>query len=164
MSEQPKPLRLGIVMAGAVSAGAYQGGVMDYLFQVMNAWQKAKDAKLAGIPGHDVRFDILSGASAGGMTAGMVCASLQQVPRPVTFDKRKDEEYKKQNVLYNAWVNLVSDTMIANLMSTDDIKREGKVISALNADFITQITDREIRNGKFPVESYPAYVNRRMQV
>src|SRR5437899_289149 len=103
MEQTKKPLRLGIVMAGAVSAGAYQGGVIDYFFQIMDAWEKAKSENKPDIPSHDVHLDILCGASAGGMTAGMMVAALQQKHKPVTTDKRGDEAYKKQNVLYNAW-------------------------------------------------------------
>jgi predicted acylesterase/phospholipase RssA len=93
-----KPLRLGLVMAGAVSAGAYTGGVVDYLFQVLDNWEKAKQLNDPSIPKHNVRIDIMSGASAGGMTCGMAAAALQQDRCPVTEDKRKDEEYKKKNV------------------------------------------------------------------
>ena len=164
MGQSKKPLRLGIVMAGAVSAGAYQGGVIDYFLQIMDAWEKAKLANDPNVPTHDVRLDIISGASAGGMTSGMIVAALQQKHAPVTTDKRGDEAYKKTNVLYNAWVNLMADEMLPLLLSTDDIKREGKVISALNADFIKQIADREINPQKCTESKLPSYVNPNMEV
>ena len=164
MAETNNTLRLGIVMAGAVSAGAYQGGVIDYFFQIMDAWEAEKKARTAGIPTHEVRLDILSGASAGGMTAGMMVAALQQDHQPVTPDKRNDEAYKKGNVLYNAWVNLTDDEMMPVLLSTADIAREGKVISALNADFIKQIAEREIQPEKCPKKELPPYVHPNMEV
>ena len=37
---------LGITMAGAVSAGCYTGGVMDYLFELLDLWEKAKTGVL----------------------------------------------------------------------------------------------------------------------
>ena len=41
---------LGLTMAGAVSAGAYTGGVLDYIFEVLDKWEKAKTGELQ-IPG-----------------------------------------------------------------------------------------------------------------
>jgi len=44
--ENQKTFRLGIAMAGAVSAGAYTAGAMDYLLEALESWQKAKDLGL----------------------------------------------------------------------------------------------------------------------
>ena len=41
-------------MAGAISAGAYTAGVMDYLFEALESWQKAKDLDLPGVPKHNI--------------------------------------------------------------------------------------------------------------
>ncbi len=41
MREQ-KTLHLGICMAGAISAGAYTAGVIDYLLESLENWEKAK--------------------------------------------------------------------------------------------------------------------------
>lgn len=159
-----KPLKLGIVMAGAVSAGAYTGGVMDYFFQAMDNWEKAKASNDPSIPRHVVRLDILSGASAGGMTCGMSAAALQRDRCPITEDKRSDEEYKKQNVLYNAWVNLLQDDMFPLLLDTGDIDKEGKLVSLLNSEFIPKIAERELNAVKSNLEAIPNYVNNQMEV
>ena len=50
MSDQPKPklpspdnpFEIGLVMAGAISAGAYTAGVVDFLIQALDEWEKAK--------------------------------------------------------------------------------------------------------------------------
>jgi hypothetical protein len=34
--------RVGINMAGAISAGAYTAGVLDFLTEALDAWYKAK--------------------------------------------------------------------------------------------------------------------------
>ena len=71
---------IGLTMAGAVSAGAYTAGVLDYLFRAMaahNAWvdaERGKDSDAA--PRHKVAIKAISGASAGGMCAGLAVASL----------------------------------------------------------------------------------------
>src|SRR5687768_13154219 len=36
------PFELGIVLAGAVSAGAYTSGVMDFLIQALQSWEDAR--------------------------------------------------------------------------------------------------------------------------
>ena len=38
-----KKIRLGICMAGAVSAGAYTAGVMDYLIKTLERWDQRKN-------------------------------------------------------------------------------------------------------------------------
>ena len=38
-----KKFHIGISMAGAISAGAYTAGVMDYLLESLENWQKAKE-------------------------------------------------------------------------------------------------------------------------
>ena len=45
---------LGLTMAGAVSAGAYTGGVLDYIFEVLDKWEKAKEGNLEGVLADDV--------------------------------------------------------------------------------------------------------------
>ena len=42
-NQNPPPFEIGLVMAGAVSAGAYTAGVMDYLLEVLETWQKEKE-------------------------------------------------------------------------------------------------------------------------
>ena len=77
---------LGITMAGAVSAGAYTAGFIDYLIEILEIWETQKTAiraKIANntalseaekkIPLHDVCIEVLGGASAGGMV-GMIAA------------------------------------------------------------------------------------------
>ena len=39
---QPKSFELGLVMAGAISAGAYTAGVVDFLLQALEEWEKEK--------------------------------------------------------------------------------------------------------------------------
>jgi hypothetical protein len=60
------PFRLGINMAGAISAGAYTAGVFDFIIQVHHQWEAAK-TQCQVVPGHTVSIEMLSGASASGM-------------------------------------------------------------------------------------------------
>jgi predicted acylesterase/phospholipase RssA len=71
---------LGLCMAGAVSAGAYTAGVMDYLIEAMDRWVKQKAQDPENTPSHRVEIPVIGGASAGGMT-GIISASLTAPPR-----------------------------------------------------------------------------------
>ena len=68
-----RTFELGLVMAGAVSAGAYTAGVLDFLFEALDAYNEEKQKPGWDGPTHDVRIPIMSGASAGGMTSA-ICA------------------------------------------------------------------------------------------
>lgn len=46
---------LGLVMAGAVSGGAYAAGVVDFLFEALTAWEAAKQAD-PDVPDHRVEI------------------------------------------------------------------------------------------------------------
>ncbi|MFP9098994.1 patatin-like phospholipase family protein [Flavobacterium sp. RHBU_24] len=141
----------GICMAGAISAGAYTAGVMDYLLEALEHWEKAKqlqsEGKLTGIPKHNFMIDVLGGASAGGMTAAITARGLQDQFAPVTTDTVKNEALAKANPLYNAWVNLKEtkeQDMMDLLLNTDDIEnnienKEKEVRAGLNSNFIKDI-------------------------
>jgi hypothetical protein len=49
-----KTFHLGINMAGAVSAGAYTAGVLDFLMEALEQWYLAKSTPGAAVPMHDV--------------------------------------------------------------------------------------------------------------
>lgn len=110
MSKEKKSntFHLAITMAGAVSAGAYTAGVMDYLIEVLDKWEalRVSGNHKDKIPTHNIKIEVLSGASAGGMTACISSIFLHQGERnPVSNTKSKDKDGKK-NRLYNSWVNL----------------------------------------------------------
>ena len=69
--DPPRTCELGLVMAGAVSAGAYTAGVVDFLVQALDCWEEAR-ARDDLAPPHRLRLRALSGASAGAMTAGIL--------------------------------------------------------------------------------------------
>jgi hypothetical protein len=57
--------KIGINMAGAISAGAYTAGVLDFLIEALDQWEAAKQ-RGDMVPRHEVSLDVFSGASAGG--------------------------------------------------------------------------------------------------
>lgn len=133
MTNRPK-FRLGIAMAGAVSAGAYTAGVIDYLLETLRDWQVEKDKNRAimevlfpekeengkltesevkkleekgynfAIPMHDVIIEVFGGASAGAMTAAVTTLALCTEIKPVAT--RVEGDKPTGNLIYDAWVNL----------------------------------------------------------
>lgn len=157
--------RIGLTMAGAVSAGAYTGGVLDYLFQVLDAWEKEKANTDSAVPKHTISLDIISGASAGGITGAMALLALCSENRySVTVDKRADERYLQQNIFYDSWVNLLQDDMLPVLLDPSDIQQNKKVVSLLNSAFIESVAKRAIVCLPECATAPPPYVNRQMEL
>ncbi len=153
MEDQPT-FKLGISMAGAVSAGAYTAGVMDYLLEALENWQKAKDLGLPGTPKHNVLIEVLTGASAGGMTAVITAASIQK-DIPHIHQKNYFTQTSAENPLYDSWVNLTEDPkndMMSQMLDPSDItgspdlNPNQEVRSIFNSLFIEKIARRTLDN------------------
>ncbi len=94
------PKKLAITIAGAVSLGSYESGVV---FEVLDAVSQHNQwAEANRLPDERIEIDVLTGASAGGMTAAMLAQRLlfdgPSMSRP--YD----------NSLFNAWVRDVDMT------------------------------------------------------
>lgn len=104
--------QIGLTMSGAISAGAYTAGVFDFLILALDEWEKAGEGRIPGvnpaeIPNHRVGIKVLSGASAGALTAAIGAIALGDADQhPIDF--RSDEAGKGLKVylpkLYEAWV------------------------------------------------------------
>src|SRR5450631_2401846 len=82
--------RLAVTIAGAVSLGSFEAGV---LFEVLDALAQHNQASL---PAARIYLDVLTGASAGGMTAA-ITAQTMLYSWPAASDPY-------DNAFYNAWV------------------------------------------------------------
>ncbi|WP_426671299.1 patatin-like phospholipase family protein [Mucilaginibacter sp. McL0603] len=132
---------MGLCMAGAVSAGAYTAGVMDYLLEALAEWEKRRGQP--GVPTHKVQIPVMGGASAGGMTSVMAATSLNNPLPPI--DKPSDDLLAEhpENKLYHSWVDLTGVDMFSQMLDISDIK-DGSVISGLNSTFISPIATRVV--------------------
>lgn len=131
--------RIGINMAGAVSAGAYTAGVLDFLTEALDEWYKAK-ARGELVPAHDVSIEVLSGASAGGM-----CAAISAVMLNEEFEHIHDtSKQNTTNRFYESWVNKID---IHQLLKTDDLKPNAPVESLLDSTIIHQIASYALTPG-----------------
>ena len=130
---------LGLVMAGAISAGAYTAGVIDFLLQALDEWQRMKEDGIK-CPPHEVTIRVMSGASAGGMTAAITAAMLNGVFSPV--DNLANGEIPPDNPLYNSWVR---DIDIKPLMGTYDLRDHKQIVSLLDSSILDKIAKNAIR-------------------
>jgi len=134
-------------MAGAVSAGAYTAGVLDFLVEALDAWYaererwKDKNPSTWPIPSHDVSLEVLSGASAGGMCAAISALALQEefdhvrsIPQPPNA---------AVNRLYDCWVQRID---VEPLLGTADLEKNPDVVrSLLDCTRIEEIADVVLR-------------------
>jgi predicted acylesterase/phospholipase RssA len=125
-----KPFELGLVMAGAISAGAYTGGVIDFLVQALDEWYKAKSAG-AKVPRHDVKLKVMSGASAGGITAAIAAGAIASRFPPVTDVANSTFS---DNKLFDSWVNRIDITSLLGV--TDLQNKKAPVRSLLDAGLV----------------------------
>jgi predicted acylesterase/phospholipase RssA len=165
------PFHICLTMAGAVSAGAYTGGVIDYLLETLEIWEQAKAKNRAikkahpedylehgydpGIPMHDVQIQVLSGASAGGITGTLTLAALIEGMEAVNHKNPKG----RNNLLYDSWVNMADgkdgDTM-SKLLATQDLDEVDYIPSLLNTAPIDEIADKALKLENRP--SFPPYI------
>lgn len=90
--------RLGIVLNGTVSSGAWTAGVLDALMEALDIWQAAKDAGRP-VPDHQVRLEVLGGASGGG-----VCAAILARAATRGFPHARAEGGTVENPFWRVWV------------------------------------------------------------
>ncbi len=142
-------------MSGAISAGAYTAGVVDFLIQALAEWEAARRDDPA-IAIHDVRLVAMSGASAGGMTTAMTAVALAHgldyTNGSLTVHSRGTStgaqiEYVMPR-LYEAWVvkpGMVAETDGApDLLSLEDLTDQNgdmQVRSVLNSKALESIVD-----------------------
>ena len=170
-----KTFHLGLSLAGAVSAGAYTAGFMDYLLEALNNWQKAKEADPndTNIPQHDVIIDTIGGASAGGMVSMITALALCKGKiEPV----RKVSNVKTGNILYDSWVFLDDDivddenktgkTTFEKMLDLDDIIQIDGASSLLNSKPIDNIAEKVFN--ELPLDAstnnFPPYISKKLSL
>lgn len=158
---------IGITMAGAISAGAYTGGVLDVLFEALDrhnaryeagrngGWQGALDKH----PRHKVALRVISGTSAGGVSAGLAVAGLLGARSNVntpgapqigpkgdgSFTSKAGYRYEYKYILkplHHVWVEALDlyrndGDSEAGFLTTGDL-HERPVDSALNSEHIDE--------------------------
>jgi len=142
----PNTFELGLVMAGAVSAGAYTAGVIDFLVEALDEWETAKADGRDDAPKHTVRVPVMAGTSAGGMTTAILAAwSHRKFPHV-----RETESHSEAtgNPFFDAWVNRID---ISHLLIPKERAPKEPPISLLNGDILEDIVSATLDDaGKAP--------------
>ncbi len=126
---------IALVLAGAVSAGAYTAGVLDFLIEALDAWYERKASDPDSVPKHDVVVRAITGASAGGMNGAILAAACKYRFPHVTGDTPLEEAAR--NPFYRPWVQQID---ISALLGTEDIA-SGRMGSLLDCTVLQRIAD-----------------------
>jgi predicted acylesterase/phospholipase RssA len=137
---------IGLVLAGAVSAGAYAAGVIDFLIEAIDRWYAAKESEASQgvprdqwrVPTHDIRLRAISGSSAGSMVAALAAVVLNETPCAVN-PAHLPEKNNNANKLYSSWV---VEADIARMLETADLKKNSKTLtSLLDSTFLKNLAE-----------------------
>jgi hypothetical protein len=129
---------IGLVGAGAISAGAYTGGVVDFLVQALDAWYARKAQGDVSVPPHEVKLSVFAGASAGGMTAAMAAGFLGSDQLPIQSESDADS-LAARNKLFDCWVRRID---IQGLLGRRDLPTDAsRVVSLLDSSILKDIAD-----------------------
>ena len=146
MENDEHTFHLGLTMAGAVSAGCYTAGVMDYIFEVLDLWERAKKGEVDGIadnlvPKNNVVIDAMGGASAGGMATIMTALyALKGEINPVKDIPNNPRD--NFNVIYDSWVHLDDDEKLTFEKIWDVDNSKDALTSLFNSKVIDNIADK----------------------
>ena len=121
--------RVAVTIAGAVSLGSYEAGVIYELLEAFRTHNQEVDAKKRA--GEKIYIDVLTGASAGGMTAAMLAQALMFNGGSLGGD---DDIAEFTNPLYRAWVKRIDISELVKLRP-----KERPWHSLLSSDLITEI-------------------------
>lgn len=136
---------VGFVMAGAVSAGAYTSGVLDFFQEALQQYQKVREQFTRENPGkelHNVHIRVMSGASAGGMCGTMLLSSMMDenyVPMSNFHPERVTRAEIENNVFYRCWVDAEQGIDMKYFLETDDIKKNKPLKALLNCQRLDYI-------------------------
>jgi len=166
MADNKNVYEIGLAMAGAISAGAYSAGVVDFLFQALHEWELAKRDDPANVPNHAVCIRAAAGASAGSITAALAAVAVAGGLRPEKVADPQKDRQPYRNVLpalYQAWVTMpdmaAQQPGTPDLLATNDLKEGVSPQSILNAGILDALTDQALDLPPPPegAEAGPAY-------
>jgi predicted acylesterase/phospholipase RssA len=69
---KPGAFEIGLCLGGTVAAGAYTGGVLDCLIEVLDTWTRAKNAGSSDAPPHEVVISNIAGTSGGAINGAIL--------------------------------------------------------------------------------------------
>ena len=139
-----KTFQLGLALSGAISAGAYTAGVLDFLFQALDEWEKQRGQP--GVPDHRVVLKVVTGASAGAITGALGAIALARGLKPKDFTPDEvNNAYRTPGTvyqtlrcvlpsLYDTWVtypSLVAPEGKISFLTEEDLKKQPQQVQSL---------------------------------
>jgi hypothetical protein len=145
-----QPFYLGLNMSGTVSAGAYTGGVIDFLIEAMDAWyaERERQTQQFGanydqwtIPPHELQLAAMAGASGGGITTALSAAALTQ--KFAHIHDQTPGPGAALNTLFRSWV---AEIDLSVLLGHSDLDANGgTVVSVLDSTPIRTIASHALK-------------------
>lgn len=144
-----KPKRLAIAISGAVSLGSYEAGV---LYEVLNALGHHNDhPATTANPSERIEVDVLTGASAGGMSAAILSQKMLYQAGQLSA--------VHDNALYNPWVRRADIGKFLALV-TSGVLAEDPAMSILSSRAVEEIAEEFIVDQVVGSDRHPASANR----
>ncbi len=145
---------IGLVMAGALSAGCYTAGVIDFLIQALDQWHEGKRGDDARCPRHRISVKVISGASAGGMSAAIAAAQFGEAHTPAD---EPGGPGPPNNKLFDSWVRRID---ISRFLGTADLDADpgGDVTSLFDSTVLDEIAAATFRREDGPPPPERSYV------
>lgn len=138
---------IGLCMAGAVSAGAYTAGVVNYLLTALDRWEQSRGEP--GVPTHRVKLSVIGGASAGGMTGFLAAAAMNQ---------------RSKDLFYKSWVTMKADNMMGPLLDCSDLNDSSYSQSFFNGNFTNELANEAFAYSAKDWNETPAYIHSVLKV
>ncbi len=142
MDRRDDTFELGLVLAGAVPAGAYTAGVLDFLIEALDNWEEAKRSDDLHVPRHNVKLRAITGSSANGMVDAIKAAMVGSSTKPKNNRSARRVGFIP---LYKAWVKQVD---ISCVFVNTHSKRANSLPVIPDTDVRFFDTDREVNNNK----------------
>jgi Patatin-like phospholipase len=146
--EQQMARKLAITIAGAVSLGSYESGVM---FEVLDAISQHNTWAAANSPDDRIEIDVLTGASAGGMTAAIIAQRL--------LFNGGELSAPYDNALYNAWVKGVDIVGLLDRQPGEDASHSllsSNLVIGISETFLTDRYTKPPTPAAVPHPALPA--------
>lgn len=151
---EPGVFEIGLVLGGTASVGAYTAGVLDFLIEALDEWDKARsDKNQSNVAPHRVRLRVITGTSGGGICALLAARALHyQFPAAAATSNATE---LAANPFYDVWVNKIG---ISGLLNDSDLRDANDrtplpIPSILNGSILEAIAENALN---YPSEAIPA--------
>jgi hypothetical protein len=141
---------LAITIAGAVSLGSYEAGAM---YEILDAIRQHNAHPETIAKGDYIRIDVITGASAGGMTAAILAQKLLYQKSTLVNANGGASPY--ENPLYEAWVRTITLAGLVNTVDKPVPDGDPATLSLLSSNLIEHIAQETLlqqdSSGQIPI-------------